>query len=114
MQHATAHGNLDQRLSEASQSLVIAAEATPADDPGERALHHPSSGLRAKAFGEAFLPVNLFAFGNKQPTCGNGERLDGLDRPSQRQLGPGAEGAAIVAVSPHQLETGKCFLQWLQ
>lgn len=114
MQHARAHRDRDQRLAAAGPSLVIAAETTPTDDPGERSLHDPSSGQGAKAWREELLPIDLFAFGNKQPAFGNGERLDGLDGPSQRQLGPGAEGAAIVAVSPHQLETGKCLLQWLQ
>lgn len=114
VQHARAHRNLDQRLTAAGQPLVIAAETTPADDPGEGSFDHPSSGLRTKAGGEEFFPINLLAFGDEQPPLRNRERLDGLDGPSQRDLGPHPESAAIVAISPHQLETGKEFLQRLE
>ncbi len=114
VQHATAHRNLDQRLTAAGQPLVIAAESTPADDPGEGALDHPSSGLRTKAGGEELLPINFLTLGDEQPPFRHGERLDGLDGPSQRDLGPHPESAAIVAISPHQLETGKEFLQRLE
>src|ERR1700694_106434 len=117
VQHARAHRNLDQRLTAAGQSLVIAAETTPTDNPGEGSLDHPSSGLRTKAGGEEFFPINLLAFGDEQPPLRNSERLDGLDGregPSQRDLGPCTEGAAIVAISPYQLETGKEFLQRLE
>jgi hypothetical protein len=93
---------------------VIAAEATPADNPGEGSLNDPSSGLGTKAFREELLPVNLFALGDEQSPFRDGERLDGLDSPSQRELCPDAEGAAIVAVSPHQPEAGKHLLQWLK
>ena len=110
MQHATAHRDRDQRLTTAGKSLVIATETTPADNPGEGALHYPSSGLRTKAWREELLPVNVFALGNKQSAFGDSERLDRLDGPSQRELGPEAEGAAIVAVSPHQLDAGKQLL----
>jgi len=90
---------------------MIAAEATPADDPGEGALDDPSSGLGTKACWEELLPINLFTLGDKQSPFGNGERLDRLDDPSQGDLGPEAEGAAIVAVSPGQLHAGKQLLQ---
>jgi len=93
---------------------MVAAEAAPADDPGERALDHPSSGLRAKTRGEELLPVHLFALVDEQSSFGNRERLDRLDAPSQGEPGPGEEGAAIVAVSPDQLEAGKQCFEWRQ
>ena len=111
MQHATAHRDRDQRLTAAGKSLMIATEATPADDPGEGAFDDPSSGQRTEAGREELLPVNLFALADQQSPFGNGERLDRLDDPSQRELGPHTEGATIVAVSPHQLQAGKQFLQ---
>ncbi len=114
VQHAVAHRDLDQRLTAAGQSLMIATEPTPSDDPREGALDHPSSGLRTKAFGEKLVPINLFVLEDKQPPFGNRERLDRLDGPPQGDLGPDAEGAAIVAVSPHQLHARKEALQWLQ
>ncbi len=95
-------------------AILINAESTPADDPGEGALDHPSSGLRTKAGGEELLPINFLTLGDEQPPFRHGERLDGLDGPSQRDLGPHPESAAIVAISPHQLETGKEFLQRLE
>src|SRR5258706_3677701 len=70
--------------------------------------------LRTKAGGEEFFPINLLAFGDEQPSIRNRERLDGLDGPSQRDLGQHPESAARVAISPHQLETGKEFLQRLE
>src|SRR5258706_3835839 len=70
--------------------------------------------LRAKAGGQELFPINILAFGDEQPQLRNRERLDGLDGPSQRDLGPHPESAAIVAISPHQLETGKEFLQRLE
>lgn len=111
MQHATAHRDGDQRLTAAGKSLMIPTEATPADDPGKGALDDPPFGLRTEAGREELLPVNLFAIGDQQSPFGNGERLDRLDDPSQRELGPHTERATIVAVSPHQLEAGKQFLQ---
>jgi hypothetical protein len=81
--------------------------------PGKGSLDHPSSGLGTKAFGEELLPVYLFALIDQQSPLGNGESLDRLNHPSQRQLGPGAQRAVVVAVSPDQLETGKLLLQWL-
>src|SRR5258706_15500942 len=70
--------------------------------------------LRTKAGGEEFVPINLLALGDEQPPLRNRERLDGLDGPSQRDLGPHLESAARVAISPHQLETVKEFLQRLE
>src|SRR6266567_3021314 len=66
------------------------------------------------SFREELVPVHLFPLINKQSALGNRESLDGLDDPSQCNLGPQTEGAAVVAVSPDQLETGKLFLQWLK
>src|SRR5258708_30125233 len=70
--------------------------------------------LRTKAGGEELFPINLLALGDEQSPFRDGERLDGLDGPSQRDLGPHLESASIVAISPHQLETGKQLLQRLQ
>ena len=114
MQHATTHGNLDQRLTAAGQPLMIAAEPTPAHHPGEGSLDDPSSGQGAKATGEELLPVNLLALVDQQPPLGNRERFDGLNGPPQSDLGPGTEGATVVAVSPDQREPGKHLLQRLQ
>ena len=114
VQHATPHRDLDQRLAVAGKSLVIATEPTPADDPGEGSLDHPSSGLRTKAGGEEFLPIHLLAFGDEQPALGNRERLNRLNGPSQRDLRPQKERATIVAISPHELHAGKHILQRLQ
>ncbi len=90
---------------------MIAAETTPADDPGEGALDHPSSGLGTKACWEELLPIGFLPFGDEQSPFGHRERLDRLDDPPQGDPGPDAEGATIVAVSPHQLQAGKQFLQ---
>ncbi len=57
--------------------------------------------LRTKAGGEEFFPINLLALGDEQSPFRDGERLDGLDGPSQRDLGPHPESASIVAISPH-------------
>ncbi len=111
MQHATAHRDRDQRLTTAGKSLVIATETQPSDNPGKGALDHPPFGLRTEAWRKEPIPVNLFALGDEQSPFGNGERLDRLDAPSQRELGPHTERATIVAVSPHQLQAGKQFLQ---
>ncbi len=92
MQHASAHGNLDQYLTTAGQSLVVAAEPTPLDDPGERSLDHPSSGLGTKAFREELAPVHFFVFGYQQPALGGDESFDRLNGPLN-ELGPDAEGA---------------------
>jgi hypothetical protein len=112
VQHATAHGNLDQRLTAAGQSLMIATEPTPPDDPGEGSLDHPSSGQGAKATREELFPINLFVLVDQQSPFGDCERFDRLDRPPQGELDPRAEGASVVAVSPNQLETGKHLFQW--
>jgi hypothetical protein len=93
---------------------VIAAEATPPDDPGKRSLDHPSSGLGTKARWKELVPVHLFPLIDKQSPLGNSECLDGLDHPPQCSLGPQTEGTSIVTISPDQLETGKLFLQWRQ
>ena len=93
---------------------MIAAEPTPAHDPGEGSLDDPSSGQGAKAGREELVPVHLFALVDQQSPFGNRERLDGLDRPSQCEPGPCTEGTAIVAVSPHQLEAGQDFFQRFQ
>jgi hypothetical protein len=105
--HAKAGRELDEGFAALREPLMVAAETTPADDPGKSSLDHPSPGLGTKALWEEFVPINLFAFGHQQATFGNGERLDRLDGPSQRDPGPGTEGPSIVAVAPDQLEAGK-------
>lgn len=92
---------------------MIAAELTPAHDPGAGALDHPSSGLGSKAWREVLLPIDLFALLDQPSPFGNGPCRDGLDGPSQRDPGPRAAGATVVAVSPEPPTTGKPLLQWL-
>src|SRR5260370_7401062 len=46
------------------------------------------------------------------PRLGTVSALPRLDDPPQGDPGPDAEGAAIVAVSPDQLDAGKQLLQW--
>lgn len=108
-----AHRTSDQRLTAAGESLMIAAEPSPAHDPRKRSLDDPSPGQGTKARREELVPIDLFAFGHQQSSCGNGERFDDLDLPPQDHLGPGSEGTAVVAISPDQLEPGKRLLQWL-
>src|SRR5258708_5348393 len=49
---------------------MIATEPTPAHNPSEAALHHPSSGKRAKSFGEELVLLHFDAFGHEQTLLG--------------------------------------------
>jgi hypothetical protein len=92
---------------------VIAAEATPADDPGKRSLDDPSSGLGTKPFGEELVPSTSSPSLTSNPRLGTVRALMvWIIHP--KVILVHTEGAAIVAVSPDQLETGKLFLQWLK
>ena len=112
MQHATTHGNLDQRLTAAGQPLMIAAEPTPARDPGEAPLHDPSSGLGTKPCGKQFLPLDLFALWHQQAALGHREGFDRLHLPAQMDFEPGHHRSSIVAISPDQLHPGKHLFEW--
>jgi hypothetical protein len=88
---------------------MIATEPTPADDPGEGSLDHPSSGLGTEPLWEKLVSLNLFTLGDDQSSFGHGQCLDCLDGPSQIEACPDAEVASVVTVSPHQLHPGKRF-----
>ena len=113
-EHAAAHGKLDQRLAARWQALMIAAEPTPAHDPGEGALHHPPSGLRAEAFGKQGVPIDLFPFGNQHAAFGKGEGLDRLHAASHNRFDPEREGARIMTISPDQFEPREPLFSCLQ
>lgn len=59
MQHARAHGNLDQRLTATGQSFMIAAEATPTEDPGEGSLNDPVTLPTKAVFGFWLVAIVL-------------------------------------------------------
>jgi hypothetical protein len=70
-EHAKASLHLDEGLTRLRQALMIAAQTTPARDPGEATLDHPSSGKRAKPRREEFVPIHLLAFGNQEASLYN-------------------------------------------
>ncbi len=68
-------------------------------------------GCGRKPVGKSFSQSTSSSSETSSPRLGTVSALPRLDDPSQRELGPEAEGAAIVAVSPGQLHAGKQFLQ---
>ena len=89
------------------QSLMVATEATPAHNPGEGPLDHPSSGQRLKSRRKQAIPLDLGAFGHKQAALGNFETPHDLHAPAQMEFEPGDQSASVVAVPPQQLDGGK-------
>src|SRR5260221_3471034 len=71
-EHAIAGREFDERLTTLRESLVIAAEPTPAHHPGETALNDPPLGLRSKAFRKHCIPVHFLPFGHEQAAFGEG------------------------------------------
>jgi len=106
-EHAITSREFDERLTALRESLVIAAEPTPAHHPGERALNHPALGLRLEAGGKQRLPVHFLAFGHEQAPFGDRERMDRLDGPTQRFFDPDQKRSTIMTVTPDKLQTGK-------
>src|SRR5579859_7355188 len=102
----------DEGLRAFGQPLMVAREPTPARDPGEGALDHPSSRQRAKAGGKELLPLDLLSFGNQETAPGHGEGAHRLHNPAQIDLHPGDHRASVVAISPQQLHAGKLLFEW--
>ena len=90
---------------------MVATEPTPAGDPGETAFHYPPSGQGTKAGGKELLPVDLLSLGNQQSPLGYRERAHRLHGPTQMLFEPGDEGAAVMTISPDQLELGQLVFQ---
>ncbi len=111
-EHAIAGREFDERLTTLRESLVIAAEPTPAHYPGETALNDPTLGLRSKAFRKQGIPVHFLPFGHKQPAFGKGERMDRLYDPAQLLFYPSQKCPAIMTVTPKKLHPGKHLLHW--
>src|SRR5258708_24215993 len=112
-EHAIAGREFDERLTTLRESLVIAAEPTPAHHPGETALNDPTLGLRSKAFRKQGIPVHFLPFGHEQAAFGEGERMDRLHGPAQLLFHPGQKCPTIMTIAPDELQTGKHPLQWL-
>jgi hypothetical protein len=91
---------------------MIAAEATPPRDPGEAALHHPSSGKHTKSGWEELVPIDLLSFGHEHSALGYGEGAHWLHDPAQMDFHPGDQTASVVAISPEQLHPGKFLFEW--
>lgn len=91
---------------------MVAAEPTPAHNPGEAAFDDPSSGLRTKAFGEEFIPIDLLSFGHQDSSLGHSEGAYRLHGPVQMRFEPLDEGASVMTVAPDQLHSGKRFHEW--
>jgi len=91
---------------------MIAAEPQPSHHPGEAALNNPSSGLRAKAFGEQALPVHFLPFGHEQPAFGDRERMDRLHDPAQVLFDPREKCPSVMAVAPNEFHPRKKRSQW--
>ena len=113
-EHASARRELDKGLRAFRQALMIAGEPTPARDPGQAALDHPSSGQRTKPWRKQCVPLHLGAFGHEQTPFGNGETPHNLHAPAQVQLEPGDQIAAVVTIAPQELDSRKGFLDWLK
>src|ERR1700730_13473719 len=103
----------DEGLTAVWEALMVARQPTPADDPGKAALDHPSSGQRSKAGGKEFLPVDLLSLGHEQAPLGDGEGAHRLHGPAHMLFEPPDEGAAVMAITPHQLDAGKALFQRL-
>jgi len=70
-EHAIAGRELDEGLRAFRQALMIAAEPTPARDPGKAALDDPSSGQRAESWWKELIPLDLGADrGTSSPRLG--------------------------------------------
>ena len=92
---------------------MIAAEPTPARDPGKASLDHPSSGQGAEPLGKKLVPIDLLSLGHEQTALGHGEGLDRLHDPAQMDFHPNDEVAAIMAIPPDQLHPGKALFERL-
>jgi hypothetical protein len=86
---------------------MIAAEATPADDPGKGAFDHPSSGQGLKPWWKEGVPFDLGPFGDEQTPRGNLATPHNGDGPAQMLFEPADELASVVAIAPQQLNGGK-------
>ncbi len=91
--HAPARSEFDEGFTALWQSLMIATEPTPADDPGKRSLDDPPLRQGTKAWREKLVPVYLGAFGHEQTRRGNLEAAHKLDSPAQVQLAPSDQRA---------------------
>jgi hypothetical protein len=78
---------------------MIATEATPSRDPGNAALHHPSSGKGTEPGWKKRVPVHLGAFGHQHSAPGHGEGANRLHDPAQVDFEPGDHLASVVAIS---------------
>ena len=93
---------------------MIAGEPTPAGNPGQAAFDDPSSGQDLKAstrgpslFVTHHLAVLLFVLDRDQTS----HHRDG---PTQMLLNPFDERAAVMALTPQELEAAKALFDWLQ
>ena len=93
---------------------MVAAETTPAHNPGEGAFDDPSSGQGAKAWWEELIPLDLLSFGHQQTALGNLQAAHDLDGPAQMRFEPADQLAAIVTIAPEHLDLGKALLEWLE
>ncbi len=106
-QYPVAGGKFDKCLAGFGQALMVAAEAAPSADPGERALDDPSSRKRAEAGGKELFSVHLLSLRHEQAAFGHGECAHGLHRPAEGVFEPANERTPIMAISPQQLHSGK-------
>jgi len=93
---------------------MVATEATPAHNPGKRALDDPSSGQRHKPWRKEVIPVHFGPHRDQQAALGSLQTPDELNGPAQVQLEPGDQLATVVAIAPEPLDLGKALLEWLQ
>lgn len=112
-EHATAGREDDKGLTALRESLMIACQPTPAGDPGEAALHHPSPGKRTEAGGEELVPLDLLCLGHQDAALGHAERANRLHDPAHLLFKPGDERASVMAIAPQQLDGGEGLFEGL-
>ena len=93
---------------------MVATESTPAHDPGKTAFDDPSSGKRAKSFGEECIPVDLLSLGHQNSPLGSREGAHRLHGPAQMLFEPRDKGASIPTIAPDQLHSGIALSQGLK
>ena len=107
--HAPASRDLDKGLRGSREALMVAGKATPAGDPGETALHHPSSGLDDKA------PLGrLGCWRLRAGVRGRAQTPHGLNVPSEMLLDPFTQLSPVMTIAPNEREPGKATQQWLK
>ena len=109
--HAPRSRELDEGLRGFRETLMVASEATPAHNPGNATLHHPSPGKDLEApLGRLGLWLGL----DQSLITSAAQTTHGLNVPPKMLFDPLKKLAPVMTITPNHGKSGQEAFQWLK